>query len=86
MRPKIKLIWNEWNIAHIAKHGVGVKEIEEAVRDRKAIMKKVRKRCALIGSAWGRVLFIVLEKRKDGYFVVTARDATSAEKRLYRRR
>jgi len=86
VRPEIKLLWNEWNIAHIAKHGVSVKEVEEAVGDRKAIIKKMRKRHSLIGSAWGRILFIVLEKQRNGYFVITARDATKAEKKLYRKR
>ena len=86
MHPnRIKLIWNERNISHIAKHGVSVKEVEEAIRDRDMIVRKHRGRYAIIGSAWGRILFIVLEKVNDEFYVVTARDATDKEKRRYRR-
>jgi len=42
-RP-IKLIWTEKNISHIAKHSVSVKEVEEAIRDRDAIVLKHRSR------------------------------------------
>lgn len=59
---EIRLVWAEENISHIAKHGVSVREVEEAVRDRNTIMLKQKKRYALIGSAWGRILFIILEK------------------------
>ena len=84
-RRIIRLIWTERNIAHIAKHGISVKEVEEAIKDRDAIILKHRGRYALIGSAWGRILFIVLEKLNDEFYVVTARDATDKEKRRYKR-
>jgi len=45
---------------------------------------KHRGRYALIGSAWGRILFIVLEKVNDDFYVITARDATRKEKKRYR--
>ncbi|RLI78635.1 BrnT family toxin [Archaeoglobales archaeon] len=80
----MRLIWTENNISHIAKHGVSIKEVEEAVKDRNAIMLRHRKRYALIGSAWGRILFIILEKVNSEYYVVTARDATEREKRRYK--
>jgi len=78
------LIWTENNISHIAKHGVSIKEVEEAIKDRNAIMLRHRKRYALIGSAWGRILFVILEKVNSEYYVVTARDATEREKRRYK--
>jgi len=81
----IKLIWTERNISHIAKHGVSVKEVEEAIRDRDAIVLKHRRRYALIGSAWGRILFIVLEKINDEFYVITARDANRKEKKRYKK-
>ena len=81
----IRLIWTEWNIAHIAKHSVSVKEVEEAIQDRYAIVLKHKDRYALIGFAWGRILFIVLEKINDEYFVITAGDVTEKEKRRYKR-
>ena len=81
---EIRLIWTENNISHIAKHGVSIKEVEEAIKDRNAIMLRHRKRYALIGSAWGRILFVILEKVNSEYYVVTARDATEREKRRYK--
>ncbi|RLI81789.1 BrnT family toxin [Archaeoglobales archaeon] len=81
---EIRLIWTEDNISHIAKHNVSVREVEEAVKDGKALILKRKKRYALIGSAWGRILFIVLEKVNSEYYVVTARDATQKEKRRYK--
>ena len=75
----IHLIWTERNISHIAKHGVSVKEVEEAIRDRYAIVLKHK------GSAWGRILFIVLEKINDEFYVVTARDANRKEKKRYKK-
>ena len=39
---RIRLIWTEKNISHIAKHEVSVKEVEEAIRDRDAIVLKHR--------------------------------------------
>jgi len=78
----IRLIWTERNISHIAKHGVSVKEVEEAIRDRYAIVLKHKGRYALIGSAWGRILFIVLEKINDEF---TARDANRKEKKRYKK-
>lgn len=86
MRRKIRLIWTEGNISHIAKHNVTVGEVEEAIRDRYAIVLKQRSRYAIIGSAWGRILFIVVEKIDDFYYVVTARDASEKEKRRYKRK
>jgi len=71
----------ERNISHIAKHGVSVKEVEEAIRNRDAIVLKHRSRYALVGSAWGRILFIVLEKVNDEFYVITARDANRKEKK-----
>jgi len=83
---KYKLIWDEYNISHIAKHGLKVKEVEEAVNDKKRLVRKFRKRYMILGSAWGRIIVVILEKVRDGYYVVTARDVTTSEKRLYKRR
>lgn len=47
-------------------------------------MHKHRKRYALVGSTWGRILFVILEKVNSEYFVITARDATEREKRRYK--
>ena len=88
MAKKIKLEWDEWNTNHIAKHGVSRKEVEEAIRDPRAKMRKISKnRYALIGSAWGRILTVFLDFLEGGrYYVVTARDSTAKEKKIYKRK
>ncbi len=89
MVKEIFLIWDDWNVNHIAKHGVSVKEVEEAVKDKRKVIWKHRGRYVMVASAYGRILFIVLEKvegEKNSYYVITARDATKSEKRIYRKR
>ncbi|WP_290624661.1 BrnT family toxin [Archaeoglobus sp. UBA230] len=87
MVKKYSLIWDEWNLNHIAKHGVSKREVEEAVNDERAYIKKHRKRVMVVGSAWGRILVVILEKiERNDYYVISARDATNSEKRLYRKR
>ena len=84
-----RLIWDEWNLNHIAKHGVSRNDVEKAVNDNRAVIWKHRGRYVMIASAYGRILFIVLESvqgEKNTYYVVTARDATKSEKRIYRKR
>ncbi len=88
MVKRIKLEWDEWNVNHIAKHGVSRREVEEAVRDPRAKMRKISKnRYALIGSAWGRIITVFLDfQGRTRYYVVTARDSTAKEKKIYKRK
>ena len=88
MIRRIKLEWDEWNVNHIAKHNVSRREVEEAVRDPIAKMRKISKnRYALVGSAWGRILTVFLDLRENmRYYVVTARDSTAKEKKIYKRK
>ncbi len=62
-----------------------MEEVEETVKDSRKVIWKHRGRYVIIASAYGRILFIVLEKvigEKSTYYVVTARDATKSEKRI----
>ncbi len=79
--------WDEDNIAHIARHGVEPWEAEEAAMDpRRAPFPAHSGRVGLIGKTEsGRVLVVILERRGRKWRVVTAREATSNEKRAYRR-
>jgi uncharacterized DUF497 family protein len=88
MVRRIELEWDNWNLNHIAKHGVSKREVEEAIRDPRAKMRKISKnRYVLIGSAWGRILTVFLDfLGKWKYYVVTARDSTEREKRIYKRK
>jgi uncharacterized DUF497 family protein len=64
------------------------KKVKEAIRDPRAKIRKISKnRYVLIGSAWGRILTVFLDfLGKWKYYVVTARDSTEREKRIYKRK
>ena len=80
--------WNQWNIEHIARHGVDPAEAEEVVFSRIHHAIRVGSARYLITgqTAGGRYLAVVVERAEPGDFVViTARDATLRERRIYDR-
>ncbi len=83
--------WDEANLKHIGRHRVTAEEVEEALTDPRrlgapAYDVRGETRWALLGATeTGRVLFVVYTRRRGKIRVVTARDATSKEKRRYRR-
>lgn len=83
--------WDEANLEHATRHGIKDFEIEDAVLDVESMevaAKDVRgeRREALIGStAGGRIVVIVYTDREGKIRPISARDATDAEKRRYRR-
>lgn len=77
------LIWDEWNKEHIKKHKVTQAELKEAVARVSAHRGGYSGRIVLIGRSGKRILAIVLEKEKTGYYYInTARDADKKERRL----
>jgi uncharacterized DUF497 family protein len=84
--------WDDANEDHIAEHGVAAEEVEEAFadprrRDSRAYNTATERRGAVLGrTADGRLLFVVYTLRRGRVRVVTARDATAAERQWYRRR
>ena len=88
MPPRIvALIWDEWNEQHIARHGVEIYEVEEAIEN---ILYTNRSRDylrILAQTYGGRYLTIIIDHEEQGYwYTVTARDMTYSERRLLRRR
>lgn len=83
--------WDANNIEHISRHNLIPAEVEQVFQDTRKIGTASRKtgsekRWAIIGRSYGgRILFIVYTRRGRKIRVVTARDATFSEKRLYRR-
>jgi hypothetical protein len=83
--------WDDHNIAHIAEHRVEPQEAEDALQDPDLVNAAphrvpTERRWAAIGAtAAGRVLVVVYTRRDRRFRVVTAREATVAEKRRYRR-
>ena len=84
--------WDEANEGHIwERHGVSVREAEDAVLDPRAVFtgapRSVEARSSLIGQTeQGRVLRIFYTLRSRLTRVVTARDANEWERKLYRKR
>ncbi|WP_129668349.1 BrnT family toxin [Phytoactinopolyspora endophytica] len=84
-----ELYWNEDNEAHIAKHHVTPDEVEEVVNARPHYVTKGRDESTVVygQDAAGRTLLVVLVEAFDGrWYVVTARDMTDAEARLFRQK
>lgn len=84
--------WDDANLEHIAEHDVEPEEAEEAVLDpkrvsRTAYAREGERRYAVLGvTEDGRRLFVVFTRRGLAIRVISARDATDAEKRIYRTR
>lgn len=83
--------WDIWNSDHIAGHLVTTAEAEEAMLDPSRVPAPAyqvageRRRAILGATANGRVLFVVFTHRGGRIRVITARGATSRERRRYRR-
>lgn len=81
--------WDDDNETHTARHDVVPREVEEALADPRRLPFGVFEgRRGFVGAtSAGRLLFVVVEEGRRGLWrCVTARDATAAEKRRYRRR
>ena len=81
-----QLIWDEWNIAHIARHDVLPDEVEEVCQSQHVEHEAYGGRVMVIGRTQaGRMLSVVLAPYGEGiYYPVTARDASRRERRIYR--
>lgn len=83
--------WDESHEDHILTHGVEPGEVEEALLDPEGFGTDAyddprEQREALVGATGkGRILFVVYTIRGEKVRPVTARDASDAQKRRYRR-
>jgi uncharacterized DUF497 family protein len=86
--PSIRrLIWDAWNIAHIARHDVTSEEVEEVCHGDAFFSENTYKgRIRVIGpNATGRLLTVILAPEGQGiYYPVTARPASRKERQRYR--
>ena len=82
--------WNDWNVEHVARHGVAPEEAEQVVRAAaRPWPQRIEEDKWLV---WGRtrggrplqVVFVVDED--DPLYVLHARPLTEQEKRRFRRR
>lgn len=80
-----RLVWDEFNTAHIALHGVLSEEVEQVCHEDPLIERLVNGRLFLTGpTGVGRMLVVILSSRVDGaFYPVTARSADRREQRIY---
>jgi len=84
------LVWNDWNVEHIARHNVTPQEVEEACLAGGLVLRGKKGRLVFIApTRAGAVLAVVLdpEPEEEGiYYPVTGRPASRKERRLYEAR
>lgn len=83
-----KLIWDAWNISHIARHHVTPDEVETICHENPLTLRGQQKnRLVLIGSTEKeRILAVILEAKGSGiYYPITAYPADKKDIALYNR-
>jgi uncharacterized DUF497 family protein len=82
-----RLIWDAWNVAHIARHHVTPDEVEEVCHDEPETHATYNGRLRVVGlTQSGRILTVILAPTDTAgvYYPVTARPADRKERRTYR--
>lgn len=83
-----KLIWDGWNIQHIARHHVVSDEVETICHNDPVVFRGQKKgRLVVIGiTAEKRLLTIILEPKGRGqYYPITAYEADIKDTKLFKR-
>lgn len=82
-----RLVWDEWNAEHTAKHGVDQEEIEDVCFSKHFQIKSGKLKLAVWGqSSVGRYLIIILGIRGYGdFYPISARDMEEREKKFYKK-
>jgi uncharacterized DUF497 family protein len=82
-----RLIWDTWNVAHIARHHVTLEEVEEVCHGQPVTSETYKGRIRVVGlTRSGRILTVILAPTPDAglYYPITARPADRKERRNYR--
>ena len=82
-----RLIWDAWNVAHIARHDVIPEEVEEVCHDQPMTSETYKGRLRVVGlTQSGRILTVILAPTPEEgvYYPITARPADRKERRNYR--
>lgn len=83
-----KLIWDTWNVTHIARHKITPDEVEAICHGVPVVLRGQQKnRLVLIGpTEEKRILTVVLEpKGKSAYYPITAYPSDQSDIALYNR-
>ena len=81
------LIWDEWNVAHIARHKVTQEEVEEVCASNPVMQTGKKGRLLAYGlTKSGKTITVVLDQEpEDGvYYPVTARSTAKKERKIYK--
>ena len=80
-----KLIWDDWNVEHIARHDVEPEEAEQVCPGSFIASQTYKGRIRIVGlTASQRMLAIILKPESKGrYYCVTAHDANKGETKRY---
>ncbi len=82
-----RLIWDEWNVAHIVRHEITPDKVEEICHGDALVQEGKKGRVAVVGSTReGKMVTVFLDPEEEPgvYYPVTARPASRKERRLYR--
>jgi len=82
-----RLLWDDWNVAHIARHDVTPEEVEEVCQGDPLARQSYAGRLIILGrDSAGDILAVVLNPQPEEgvYYVITARAASQKERRYYR--
>jgi uncharacterized DUF497 family protein len=81
-----RLIWDTWNIAHIARHDVIPDEVEEVCHGQPVTSETYKGRIRVVGPTQARRMLTVILAPTDQqgvYYPITARPADRKERRSY---
>jgi len=89
-RPRLdRLVWDDWNRDHLAKHAVLPEEAEEMVAGDPVVRQTSKDRLQFIGpTLTGRILSVVagrVPNELGAYYVFSARPASRKERDMYRK-
>ena len=87
--PEInRLVWDDWNRDHIAKHGITPGEVEEAIGGDTSARATYKRRLLVLGpNLAGRLPAVVIGPVPDepgDYYTFSARPASRQERRFFR--
>lgn len=81
-----KLLWDNWNISHIARHDVIPDEVEEVCQNNPLVQQGKKGRLLVIGlTGKKRALTVILDPEEEVgvYYPVTARLSSKKEGKVF---
>ncbi len=84
LSPK-DIIWDKTNIAHISKHNLHPRQVDQLFLDpNRTFITAKKDRIAVMGRVGKRLIIVFLNADGKKYYVATARDMDKNEREYYR--